>query len=119
MSYQELEKQLSEIEELKKQEAVLREFLESDTQPDYNTEASESKMHLLELDCFESLEEIEKQKRVAKRNANYWFDYLDGLYDRMRDIRRAYDMNRAAALMLQLGEDLENYCAEDDGWESL
>jgi hypothetical protein len=37
----------------------------------------------------------------------------------MRDIRRAYDMNRAAALMLQLGEDLENYCAEDDGWENL
>ena len=66
-----------------------------------------------------SLEEIKKQKRVAKRNANYWFDYLDGLYDRMRAIRRAYDMDSAAAKMLQLGEDLENYCAEDDGWENV
>ena len=45
--------------------------------------------------------------------------YLDGLYDRMRAIRRAYDMDSAAAKMLQLGEDLENYYAEDDGWENL
>ena len=115
----ELEKQLNEIEELKKQEATLREFLESDAQPHYNTEASENKMHLLEIECFESLEEIKEQKRVAKRNANYWFDYVDGLYDRMRAIRRAYDLDKAAAKMLQLGEDLENYYAEDDGWENL
>ena len=115
----EMEKYLNQIEDLKKEEVVLKDFLDSPRQPHCNVATAYAQISLLEVECQEALEEINKQKRFSKRHTKCWLDYLDGLYARFREIRRAQDMNRAASKVLELEEALENYDATDDGWENV
>lgn len=107
----EIENQLKELEELNQNERELQEFFTLPTDGSYVTKVSECVA--LKAEISELRVKCDAVYARRSEDASDLFDFYSDYYDRLRSIVRMYDHNNAAAKMMELSEDLENYCTSE------
>tara|TARA_Y100000356_G_C11159350_1_gene235050 strand:+ start:298 stop:648 length:351 start_codon:yes stop_codon:yes gene_type:complete len=106
-----IEAQLKELEKLNQKERELQEFFALPT--DGSHAAKVSKTAALKAEVSKLRLKCDAVYARRPEDASDLFDFYSDYYDRLRSIVRMYDHNQAAAKMMELSEDLENYCTSE------
>jgi hypothetical protein len=106
-----VESQLKELEELNQNERELQEFFTLPTDGSHTAKVSETAALKAEISKLRMKCDDVYARRPS--DASDLFDFYSDYYDRLRSIVRMYDHNNAAAKMMELSEDLENYCTSE------